>query len=113
MQVGRTAGRCAEPRRHGVAAPPTMGNDLGKHLETAEKTGALNLSGNQLKKLPEKVVQLSKLRTLDLSKNSLKSVPEGLGAMTQMKHFNLSHNAVQRLPPSVRLPPLPPPQTHA
>lgn len=82
-----------------------MGADastLKKHLETASKTGALNLSDMKLKKLPDKVLQLSNLRTLDLSKNALAEIPEPLGSMAGMKQFNVAYNSIPQLPPTVR-----------
>jgi hypothetical protein len=45
------------------------------HVETAEKTGALNLAGAGLKKLPDKVLQLSNLRTLNLANNQFAALP--------------------------------------
>ena len=85
-----------------------MGADastLKKHLETASKTGALNLSDMKLKKVHDKVLQLSNLRTLDLSKNALTEIPEPLGSMGGMKQFNVSYNAIPQLPPTVRTAP--------
>ena len=82
-----------------------MGADastLKKHLETASKTGALNLSDMKLKKVHDKVLQLSNLRTLDLSKNALTEIPEPLGSIAGMKQFNVSYNAIPHLPPAVR-----------
>ena len=82
-----------------------MGADastLKKHLETASKTGALNLSDMKLKKVHDKVLQLPNLRTLDMSKNALTEIPEPLGSMAGMKHFNVAYNAIPQLPPAVR-----------
>jgi Leucine-rich repeat (LRR) protein len=80
---------------------------LKKHLETASKTGALNLSDMKLKKVHDKVLQLSNLRTLDLSKNALTDIPEQLGSMAGMKQFNVSYNDIPQLPLAVWSLPLP------
>jgi Leucine-rich repeat (LRR) protein len=101
-----------------VGGRSSMGADastLKKHLETASKTGALNLSDMKLKKVHDKVLQLSNLRTLDLSKNVLTEIPEPLGSMAGMKQFNVSYNAIPQLPPAVRRPDclhLPPVRAH-
>ena len=95
-----------------VGGRTSMGADastLKKHLETASKTGALNLSDMKLKKVHEKILALSNLRTLDLSKNQLTEIPDQLGAMLGMKQFNVSYNAIPQLPPAVRALPLSPP----
>ena len=56
---------------------------------------------SKLKKVPEKLLKLTKLRTLDLSKNALGEIPEPLGGMVGMKQFNIAHNSVAALPPSL------------
>jgi hypothetical protein len=65
------------------------------------------LSDMKLKKVHDKVLQLSNLRTLDLSKNALTDIPEQLGSMAGMKQFNVSYNDIPQLPLAVWSLPLP------
>jgi len=104
-----------------------MGNQQGslkKHLETAEKTGALNftdkglekfppdlfkveknlrnldLSNNKLGALPENVGNFKMMKTLMISKNKIQSIPEDVGKMTKLENLNVSYNLLQSIPSS-------------
>jgi small GTP-binding protein len=61
----------------------------------------LDLSGNQLKALPESLGQLTQLRSLDLSGNELTALPESLGQLTQLQSLDLSGNQLTALPESL------------
>ena len=84
-----------------------MGNSksVSQRCERAEKTGTLSLSRHKLKKVPDKVLALSRLHTLDLSENSgLKKLPDALGAAMsgRLRTLNLSACAFRpALPPIV------------
>lgn len=45
--------------------------------------------------------QLTHLNKLDLSGNQIKGLPENIGNLTNLKHLNLSHNQIATLPPSL------------
>jgi len=81
-----------------------MGNASGslkKHIETAEKTGALNFTDRGLEKFPADLVQVTgKLRTLDLSANKISQLPANIGAFKQLKNLNVSRNRISELPTS-------------
>ena len=99
-KFGATAVGSSKPRPVGNKR---MGNSssFSAHLETAEKTGVLNLSATDLSKFPEKVLALASLRTLDLSKNSLKELPAALGSLEAMRMLNASANQIADLPPAL------------
>ena len=94
-----------------------MGNQAGslkKHLETAEKTGALNFTDQGLEKFPSDMskvdilinllrlmysLQVEKnLRNLDLSRNKINSLPSSIGNFKVMKTLSLSKNKISSLP---------------
>ena len=52
----------------------------------------LDLSRNQIRKLPDNIGNLSSLRWLDLHTNKLESVPESIGDLVVLSHLNLSNN---------------------
>jgi len=79
-----------------------MGNQAGslkKHLETAEKTGALNFTDQGLEKFPSDMSKVEKnLRNLDLSRNKINSLPSSIGNFKVMKTLSLSKNKIAALP---------------
>jgi len=79
-----------------------MGNQaasLKKHIETAEKTGALNFAEHGLEKFPPELVKVtSNLRNLDLSSNKIGSLPQNIGAFKMLKNLNMSKNRLSDLP---------------
>jgi len=79
-----------------------MGNQAGslkKHLETAEKTGALNFTDQGLEKFPSDMSKVEKnLRNLDLSRNKINSLPSSIGNFKVMKTLSLSKNKISALP---------------
>lgn len=52
----------------------------------------LDLSCNQLKKLPDNIGSFSSLRWLDLHSNKLESVPDSIGKLVRLTHLNLCNN---------------------
>ncbi|XP_070696576.1 leucine-rich repeat-containing protein 18 [Pempheris klunzingeri] len=52
----------------------------------------LDLSRNQIQKLPDNIGNFSSLRWLDLHSNKLESVPESIGNLVGLTHLNLSNN---------------------
>lgn len=72
-------------------------NKTGKNIvklktDTAFKTGVLSLRDHKLENIPEIVFELSNLRTLDLANNSLKRLPNKLGTLTKIKLLNCESN---------------------
>lgn len=112
----------------GEARALRMGNSAGslkKHLETAEKTGALSfteqklerfppdlakvvgnlrtldLSGNRIKALPENIGAFKVLKTLTLAKNQLEAIPQDIGQLVKLENLNLAFNLLTAIPSSV------------
>ncbi|XP_056903364.1 leucine-rich repeat-containing protein 18 [Takifugu flavidus] len=52
----------------------------------------LDLSCNQLKKLPDNIGSFLSLRRLDLHSNKLESLPESIGSLVRLTHLNLCNN---------------------
>jgi len=79
-----------------------MGNAAGslkKHLETAEKTGALNFTERGLEKFPPELVKVTgNLRNLDLSNNKIIQLPANIGAFKFLKNLNMSRNKIREIP---------------
>ncbi|XP_064601522.1 leucine-rich repeat-containing protein 57-like [Liolophura sinensis] len=77
-----------------------MGNsNVKQHLDTAEKTGACQLSKSGLKEFPEDLSRLTKnLRTLDLSENKILLIPLTIGNYAQLKSFSMADNKLSNLP---------------
>lgn len=55
-----------------------------------------------MRKLPNEIVQLSKLAILNVSRNNLKQLPEGIGQLQQLTALDIGHNkSLQKLPKSL------------
>ncbi|XP_024860958.1 leucine-rich repeat-containing protein 18 [Kryptolebias marmoratus] len=54
----------------------------------------LDLSRNQIQKLPDNIGDFSSLRWLDLHSNKLESVPGSIGNLLGLTHFNLANNCL-------------------
>lgn len=79
-------GRCRlDLRNMGIATFPSW---LFKLTNVTE----LDLSCNQLKKLPDNIGSLSSLRWLDLHSNKLESLPDSIGNLARLTHLNLCNN---------------------
>jgi len=61
-------------------------------------TIALNLSGWMIKKLPNSIRNLEKLKYLDLSENNLTSLPNSIRNLEKLKYLDLSENNLTSLP---------------
>jgi Leucine-rich repeat (LRR) protein len=60
----------------------------------------LNLSGNDLRSIPNKIDNLTKLTHLDLNNNSLHYLPESFGNLASLIELNLQDNCLSKLPES-------------
>jgi internalin A len=66
-----------------------------------KKLEILDLSGNQLKKLPKEFNQLKNLHGLDLGDNQFMDFPEEICQLPGLKHLNLKDNHLKELPEEV------------
>uniref|UniRef100_A0A6G1SE93 Leucine-rich repeat-containing protein 57 n=1 Tax=Aceria tosichella TaxID=561515 RepID=A0A6G1SE93_9ACAR len=81
-----------------------MGNasSLKHHVETAEKTGVIQLSKSNLREIPKDLGQISHLlRTLDLNTNRLVQIGDNISAFKNLKLLNLSHNKLKYVSASI------------
>jgi len=69
-----------------------------KEIAAVKKGTHLDLSNNQLVRLPSTFVTLTHIVKLDLSKNLLEELPENIGQLRQLKHLDLYSNKISRLP---------------
>lgn len=63
----------------------------------------LDLSCNQLNRLPDNIGNLKSLTRLDVRSNKLQSLPQSIGNLSQLAHLNVSNNflTAQGLPASI------------
>jgi Leucine-rich repeat (LRR) protein len=61
----------------------------------------LDLSSNELERLPESIGELKNLSGLDLSDNKLKELPESIGELKNLSGLGLSDNKLKELPESI------------
>lgn len=67
-------------------------------IEWPRSLRQLNISGNQLTKLPDAIGRLSQLTQLNVSENQLTELPASLTRLTNLKHLVAEHNQLERLP---------------
>ncbi|RDX79864.1 Plant intracellular Ras-group-related LRR protein 9, partial [Mucuna pruriens] len=63
----------------------------------------VNLSGRQLKLLPEAFGRIPGLLVLDLSSNQLSAIPDSIAGLQNLEELNLSSNLLESLPDSIGL----------
>lgn len=81
-----------------------MGNasSLKHHIETAERTGVIQLTKTNLREIPKDLTHISHLlRTLDLSFNRLQILNENISSFKNLKTLNLSHNKLKIISNSI------------
>lgn len=81
-----------------------MGNatSLKSHIETAEKTGVIQLAKTNLRDIPKDLSLISdKLRTLDLNSNRLQRLNDNIGVFKNLKVLNLSQNKLKSISPTI------------
>lgn len=69
-----------------------------KGIEVFSNLISLDLSGNELKELPEGIGKLESLRILGLNNNQLKGLPVELGSLDHLEVLSLTGNALTTLP---------------
>lgn len=62
---------------------------------------SLNLSNNEIVKIPESIGRLSKIRELNLSFNNITEIPESIGLLTNLRKLDLSGNQIVDLPKGI------------
>lgn len=80
-----------------------MSNEVLTKIEQfkASNTEIIDLSGSELKTLPEALLQMPNLIALDLADNELDTLPDWLGQLTQLRKLNVSGNQLSNLPESL------------
>ncbi|KAK4402732.1 Plant intracellular Ras-group-related LRR protein 9 [Sesamum angolense] len=61
----------------------------------------LNLSHNQLEVIPDSISGLQKLEELNLSSNFLETLPDSIGLLVNLKILDVSGNKLKKLPESI------------
>jgi Leucine-rich repeat (LRR) protein len=59
---------------------------------------SLNLSGQNLRSIPEKVFQMVNMVRLTISRNGIKKIPAEIGQLEHLIHLDASYNKIQKLP---------------
>jgi internalin A len=61
----------------------------------------IDLSANQLEKVPAEVFQLSNIKELSLENNHLAELSSEIESLSHLHQLNLNHNRLQELPPEI------------
>ena len=71
-----------------------------QRIEQARQEGAvkLDLSGLELRELPEALASLTQLQLLNIKNNQLTELPEAIASLTQLQQLDLSENQLTELP---------------
>ncbi|KAK2578306.1 hypothetical protein KPH14_002582 [Odynerus spinipes] len=67
------------------------------HLEEVRQLKTLILGNNNIKAIPEGIIQLINLEYLDLSNNNISLIPVCIGIMPNLKKFSIEGNNVQNV----------------
>lgn len=76
-------------------------NELAKlpeGLKNLKQLATLVLSGNKLEELPRIVCQLKTLTTLDVAYNTISKLPESISNLDKLTTLNLSYNELEEIP---------------
>jgi Leucine-rich repeat (LRR) protein len=65
------------------------GIEIYNSIESAKKTGHLDLSNLELLEIPEAIFALSQLVSLELSENLISEIPKEIGKLAQLEKINL------------------------
>ncbi|CAG0888012.1 unnamed protein product [Cyprideis torosa] len=76
-------------------------SNLPKDLVSLEHLQDLDLSENQLTRIPDGVYGLPKLKRFDLSENQLKELPTSIDLWTDLEVLDLSGNSLKALPTNI------------
>jgi len=75
--------------------------ELPESIGDLKSLRRLKLHNNQLEILPEAIGNLGNLKELDLECNQLKSLPESIGRLRNLEGLNLSRNQLEILPEAI------------
>lgn len=67
-------------------------------LDNQLKLEHLNLSNNQISKIPDTFRVLKRLNFLDLSSNKISEIPESIVKLENLSFLNLSNNMISEIP---------------
>ncbi|XP_043489519.1 leucine-rich repeat-containing protein 40-like [Polistes fuscatus] len=67
------------------------------HLEEVRQLKVLILKNNNIKAIPEGIIQFINLEYLDLSKNNISLIPVCIGIMPNLKKFSIEENNIQNI----------------
>lgn len=79
-------------------------NNLTKIPDIIFKTSnlfSLNISRNKINKLPNKICKLKDLRIFNISVNNLRSLPYSIGCLINLTYLNLTNNNLYELPNTI------------
>ena len=76
-----------------ISIPANIFND-----QTTGTLNHLNISGNQLKDIPDSLFKLEKLKFLDLSNNHLTFLPDSVGEAKSLVELRVVNNSLEKLP---------------
>ncbi|MFJ8848160.1 leucine-rich repeat domain-containing protein [Streptomyces cyaneofuscatus] len=84
-----------------MAAVEELDVALGR-IAACKQTGAeeLDLSGLDLREIPQPLAELTQLTKLDLHENQIESIPEFMGNLTELFELNLGQNRIDSIPGS-------------
>src|SRR5947208_2694183 len=60
----------------------------------------MDLSGHQIKKIPESIGQLINLQELGLYNNQIEEIPKSIGQLINLQELGLSNNQIEEIPKS-------------
>merc|ERR1712117_618166 len=78
-----------------------MGHPLPRSIGNLTELSHLDLSYNQLSRVPSAIGRLKKLRVLALRDNQLLSISKEIGQLEALKELHLQGNQLRFLPPEV------------
>jgi GTPase SAR1 family protein len=94
----------ARARDEGARSLDLSGQDIHRlpaGIGELTELGYLNLSDNELSALPPEIGRLRKLKVLNLSNNRLRALPASLGELRELRYLSASSNRIEALPESL------------
>lgn len=75
----------------------TANDDIGFYLSKFPKLESLQLSGQNINKVPKEVFKLTELKYLSMSYTKLKILPKGLSKLTKLEHLSVKNNLLNEI----------------
>ncbi|KAJ0067183.1 hypothetical protein NL108_012915 [Boleophthalmus pectinirostris] len=101
LKMAKKAVRTTMEGRHRLTLANMGIVTFPKCILNLDNIDELDLSRNQLEKIPNDIGDFLSLMVLDLHSNRLKSVPEAIGNLKKLEYLNLSNNFISTLPSTV------------